>query len=995
MTDSFLSSVARAYTSRYDDLSEFKFVFPGKRAAAFFRKYLREGLERDQVMLEPELLTISDFAGDLSGLVIDSRIDLLLQLYVVYRNMQPGRELDFEKFRSWGETAIADFNDVEMYGVNPEALFKNLSDLKEINSTFLSEEQITVIKDYFGDVPYDNAVESFWTHFQGNGSIKPDSPRRSFLKIWEVMGSLMERFNSALEARGVAYPGMAFRKALENIRSNGAEALKAKRVIFVGFNVLSTVEWSIFRAIGKISVEENGKSISMADYYWDCTGPAMADDSNSAVHFMRANVRHFPSRFDISESNSEELPAVLRVISAPSNSAQAKITGSILADLKSRLPEREFAAAKVAVVLPDEGLLLPLMHSLPGDIGNVNLTMGYSMRLTSVMSLLDVVRRLRRRSRFDGDILSYYYEDVRTFLSHPYVRLVAGTVATREAVKQVNESRRYMIARDFLLSLVPGLNEFLPAHASVRTGRELLLNLDCILTCCADAVEASDESGLVKTRLDLAMLNAAREALLRVESSLVEFGVNTDAETTFSLAHRLIGSGKVNFEGEPLEGVQIMGPLETRCLDFDYVIIPSMNERIFPRKLHSRSFIPANLRHGYGMATTRFQESIFAYNFYRLISRAKEVYMIYDARSNGLKSGDVSRYLLQLRHLYAPERIEWETRNFSVESSEPEPIVVAKGEETLEKLKEFTIRGSKSNFSSSSLVKYISCPLRFYLEHVRGLRVENDPEEFMNAATQGQIIHEVMQRVYSRGSIEKPFEVTSGFLDKVLANPDVLDRIITQRVNHHYNHLAEQDLNRPLQNEAELFGKVIGRIVRRVLEFDRTLTPFEYLGSEIKKVCSVDYGGSQPVNFKFVIDRLDRVNGKLRVVDYKTGSVNLKLDDIADLFIGNNGYKYAFQLLLYSVLLEQEFDLDEAISPVIYNMVRMSAKRWETSRDKRPDASITVGNESVSDHRDLENDFTEGLKNMLADIMNPDKPFMQTDDPEHCTYCPFVQLCGR
>lgn len=1014
----FLKSIAKAYAGRYPDLSDICFLFPNKRGGTFFLKYLKDEYASHAVMA-PAVMTIADFVTEVSGRVAASRLDLLFILYRCYRKLQGLPEISDEKsedgsfddFVSWGETTLSDFSEVDLYMVNPEEVFKNVKDYREITSNFLTDEQRKVMAEYFGRTDMGDPGR-FWKNFdQGNLS----EVKNRFLYLWRIMLPLYEEFNRQLENEGLAYTGALYRIALERLKEEGARKVlkNYKKVVAVGFNALSTSEHVIF----KLLKEEEGYEgfDSFADFFWDATGPILAKDRNSASTFVRANIETFPCPSwafpSLRLSDTESLPDEIRIAASPSNSAQTKIAGVTLKELYSRLKGNEFRDAKVAVVLPDENLLLPMLYSLPEGIRDVNLTMGYPLRLTSAVSFVSLLRRVVGSIRNVGGEHAFFGRDLRLFLSHPYCQACFPAKSIRKVNDLIIKKHRVAVSETDLRTEAPEIFEMLHGYDRKATPSEALGWLGSVLAFVRTRL-GSENNAMLKTRLETGHIDAYLDALRRLSDILKERGVAMRPQTVFRLADRLISGETVNFEGEPLIGLQVMGMLETRSLDFDHIIILSANERTLPRRARTRSFIADSLRHAYGMPPSNYAEEIFAYYFYRMISRAKGVTLVYDARSGGgLRSGDVSRYVLQLRHLFAQDCLIEEDWKFMLSGREATDPSVEKDDDIMKRLSLFTLEGEGGrNFSASALQGYRECQVKFFYETVLRINTDPEPTEFIDAITAGNILHDVMRRVYTGDTDEKgrlldsPMHITSAFIDTILEDEDEIRRLVRQSINrNHYGRKDKEDLDKPLSAGSEMVADRITEQVIRVLTYDRSLTPFNLLGCEIEDVIRIKLPSGRIVNFRFAIDRLDEIrNGdtgrwQLRIVDYKTGSIKLNAATFDDVLKGDWRGEQVFQLFIYAWLLGKlpGFEGKTDIRMEIYNVpaIFKGDKYLPKIGSLDEEGALSSKQDEVESFAEYAVQFSERVEEMLDSIF--DNPRFEAVREEECGLCAFRGVCHR
>ncbi len=1023
----FLTSVARAYASRYRDLSDFCFVFPNKRAGTFFLKALAS-CSKDRPILAPSVTTIAKLAGNLSGRIVDNQIDLLFFLYKSYikilaeNALEEGVDIkeiptvEFDDFRMWGETVLKDFGEIDMYLVNPDEIFKNLKDLREISADYLTDEQREVMEEYFGYQPGQekSSIESFWKTFESDSKTKD-----SFLFLWQTMAPLYHALEGELEKRGLVSPSGAYRLALDNLREEKV-ILPWKKMVFVGFNALSLVERELFKELGKMDRFEGPEGPEpFADYLWDGTGPLLNSDSSKhgPARFINLNRRDFPqpewAEPFIAESEVNTLPESITVLSSPSNAYQAKIVGKEIERLMSEVPKEEFEDAKVAVVLPDENLLLPLLYSLPEQIQNVNLTMGYPLKLTSTASFVSLYRLLHKHAKTDQQSEpGFYHRDLRRFIAHPFVHAVAGSAQIARLNRWLNESHRMAPTLKEIKAHAPEVADLLSPLPPNATPAQTASNLADTLNRIKKELSDNKSHGIIKSRLDIDHINRYLDNLVTLLSAVEEHSISMSTQTFFNLADRLLATQTVRFEGEPLVGLQVMGMLETRALDFDRVIIPSANERKLPVKGRTNTFIPNSLRAGYHIPPMQHQESLAAYYFYRLISRAKEVVICYDSRTGGGFGSEPSRYIMQLKHIMAPGKVQFKDFSFSLAGKGSPIDSIPKSPRTIKILERYLRKGSGFNLSASALKTYSECGIRFFYERIAGIKTDNEPSEFIDPITQGNVVHEVMTDLYlspdkQHKFLEKPVLITKEQLLNLRNNGKYIDSLIRRSINRNHFNLKEEELTRKLPPTAELVARNLRWWILHILDRDAELAPLMIYGCEFGETVHYPLDEGREVNMRFIIDRLDSVGSgyetdhhQYRIVDYKTSQ--LKAADYAglepeEIFKKADPRGYAPQPLLYGELLNfwlqkngrrpMDFDF------VLYNVSKIYNK-------KKPDEGVIrfkdVERRPLADDPEVASKFRSGLHQVLTEIFDPEQPFEAARDQEKaCRYCPLGNLCGR
>lgn len=1037
--NTFLAAIAKGYARRYNkEMSRLCFVFPGRRSATFFLKHLKEE-SGNHPIIAPRTCTIEELMCRLSGTIADNRIDLLFLLYDCYREVLREKGItdktaDFDLFRSWGETVLSDFSDVDNHLADPDQLFKNVADYNEISTDYLTDEQKEVMEKYFGiEIP--DAIESsgrFWKNFRkgdagGSDGIGASRLHERFLYLWQLLAPIYRKFNERLRAEGLSYPGMAARTALERLKSEGEALLPDDKYVFVGFNVLTSAEWHLFAEMSKMKSRLPGHDEPMADFVWDLNGEPMADTQNSAAIFVKRDVKAFnkPAWLDLAGANTRGVPGKITVISSPSNAFQVKIVGTELQKLHKAREQKEFDEAEIAVVLPDENLLLPLLHSLPKTIDRVNLTMGCSLRYTPCVSFVHLLSRLHARARHSGAGV-FFFEDVDAVLSHPFAALLLGNDKVDKLKKSLKRHRAYIGAdRLHVNQGAKALFSMLPPHATHRevidyiAGLLRTVNLVLSLEETEKLVGAPEEEELQSTyarseSLTRAVIDSYLRALICLDTACSQRNVRPDRNTTFILTDRLIAGEKINFEGKPLQGLQIMGLLETRSLDFKHLVIPSMNERIFPRRIRRKTFIPMSLRIGFGLPTNISQEAIFAYYFYRMVSRAESVTMIYDARNDGTKSGEPSRFIHQLNELYARGRVRTVDYSFNLLDHETPDIAVKKSDAVMNTLRTFLLPEPEHRISPSSFTKYLQCPLQFYYSYILGIKVDEPVAEFMTEIDQGNVIHHAMMELYlgdpdiNGGLLPKPRVLTPDIFGTMLnQKTGIIRDAVRHAINKKYLNTAPDT---PLRGEAEMQAKVIEKIVRRMVRHDSEYKQLEIIGCEVEILGAMPVSEGREVALKFIIDRIDCVTEKngtkqYRIVDYKTGSANAEAANPDELFQCTYHSKYLFQLLFYCYFMRRDSRLKHIahVAPRLFDTKKVAMvvpkidKLAITDFEEKLVADTTTGKEKglSVDGKSAAEIFEEGFSEAMEGLFSGAEPFTQTPDISVCRFCNFKDVCRR
>lgn len=961
----FLYQVATLFYQQYGaEIHRLAFVFPNRRAGLFFQKYLSEISEKP--LFSPSILTINDLFMQLSGKHPADKIQMLFRLYELYKQ-RSGSSESFDEFIYWGEMLLNDFDDIDKYMVDARMLFRNVSDLKSLDDDFnyLSPEQV-------------QAIRSFWSSFYPKG----DSPNQQhFLELWEILYDLYAGLRTSLAKDGCGYDGMIFREVVEQLEKEPMSDFPFDQVVFVGLNALSVSEERLLLALQKKGV---------ADFYWDYVGPWVTDPDNKASFFLERNLRLFPSRMELPAT--EPVQAEIRVMGVPSAIGQAKQVYPILQALADEQQLTDESALRTAIVLPDEHLLVPVLNAIPEAIQHINVTMGYPLAGTPVAALMEYILTLQKNIRYIDRVPVFYFRDVLPILNHQYV-MAAAPEEVSQLVKDMTAGNRiYVHATDLnrheLLSIL-----FTPVQNTEELSDYLIHVLEALNACLRNNRPNPDDEEMIsnstQTTADIEQefIFHYFATVNRMKEVMREAKIEMRLDTYFRLLKRMTDLITIPFEGEPLSGLQVMGVLETRALDFDRLIILSMNEGIFPLKKAANSFIPYNLRRGFGLPTYEHQDSVWAYHFYRLIRRAKQVTLLYDTRTTGLQTGEVSRFVHQLRYHYQYPLID-ELVVYDVASSAVPPISVQKTAEVEKLLSDFLSGGPRA-LSASAINTYLDCPLKFYFSVLEQIQEEDEITETVERDVFGSILHKVMEDLYA------PFKgklVTADLLKLLRKDQPLLTGTIARAFAELF---FKSPVVRPLEGENFLTGEMIRKYAEKILEQDARFTPFHYIESEKKVRATITLSDKRAVQLKGFIDRVDSLDRVLRIVDYKTGSGKLDFESVEGLFDkeAKDRPKAVMQVFLYAWMYQQLPEYTGMpIQPAIYYLRTLFQRSFNPVVEQKKGRGKA---DKVNSFQDFASDFEGKLRQCLDEIFNLDIPFTQTETGKACAYCSFRGLCGK
>lgn len=1005
MAESFLGALAKAYMQRNYNLSDYCFLFPNKRSGTFFLRHLSEVRHRG-VMIAPVVMGINEFTATIADRLPASRLDLIFRLYSIYRSilrkgmsmMQDDDLIDFEKFVPWGEIVLSDFSEVEQYNVDAAEIFRNVRDYREISSNFLTEEQREVIERFFGYTPQAEDVAGFWKSVHGDE--EQSRLAEKFVELWRVLPELFEALTKSLEDEGLALEGSASRIAYERVAELGRDVLPWKRVVVAGFNSLSTTEALLFKELSLLK-DDDGEAY--CDFFWDVPGPVLqGDGGGAAARTMKRLLKNFPEPVwaadAMRDAQVDAMPAEITVFGSPSNVAQVKIASATAGEWQKKFGEKAVKEARMAIVVPDENLLLPLLYSLPAELKSVNLTMGYSMRYTSVASFVYHLRRLQLRRRIWGDDVAFYHADMKPFLAHPLVHVAIGSDEANKIRGFMAERHRLYISRKEIADFSEVCAEILAPVSFDAGAEESIEYMRNILNIIDIALADGTDVDAINTVLERSQIEVYRFALTRLLESVEQHNVRIEFRGVLMMVDKLLAGEKITFEGEPLEGLQIMGLLETRALDFDRLIIMSMNDKVMPRRARKRTFIPESLRSGYGLPLSAHTDELYAYYFYRMIARAKEVDLIYDSRaSDGMRSGGKSRFIFQLEMLHARGKVKEREFSFNLSSHVDNAVALKKSPLVRKELDAFKPGGNKY-LSASAFMKYCSCPVAFYYVMVKGISDDVEVQDAIDSITQGTIVHNVMQSLYLPREKQRKYLkgidrvlVTAATIDKILEG-DRVEREVQRAVNQaHFKLEGEQARNTPLPAGIKYVAEHLAQQVREALQLDRHTAPFTIVGLELSGSDVWRLEGAPEVNMKYAFDRVDIVRGRWRVVDYKTGASHIAAEaDFEEFFTGNYKTRYGIQLMTYAALLRERAKKEgEAIDDVEMLIYDLSLPAEEMA------THISIAKEEFPLFSGIEDTYKSRLSQMLNEIFDADHDLAPAVDADSCEYCHLKTLCGR
>lgn len=934
-------------------LPDVKLVFPNRRASLFFSRYLSEQLNTPT--WQPVSTTVNELMFEVAGLRPANSLWLNYTLYQSYTDVT-GSNQPFDDFYFWGNVMLSDFDQVDKYLVDPQKIFSNIKDIKDIDRRF----------DEF-DAEHIEAIKKFLNLIDGPGN----SPIRSrYSEIWSKLGAIYSENRERLLREGMAYEGLAYRMASEKM-SKSSEPLLSGNFALVGFNALNTCEKILFNHL---------KNFNNALFYWDYDKYYMQDGGSllEAAFFMADNLKNFPNRLDPLHFDNLLGDKNVSLIASPSKVAQAKVVSNVLSKLDE---ENETPGINTAIVLPEEQLLLPVISALPANLDEVNITMGYPIRDTAAYSLADGLISLQSNLKVSGTSCKFYKKDVLNILSHPYVVQLA-----REESEYFCSTITQPSVDGSLFKDSPLLSKIFTPASSLNA--YLLENIKAVARGLASLGNDRPEN----LKLELEFLFAIYKALNGLDGVISQFSIPLLPTTFRVIFRRAMAEQRVSFYGEPLTGIQLMGFLETRSLDFENVIILSLNDGVLPGPSNSPSFITPSIRQAYGLPDYRHQNAIYAYYFYRLLQRARNIFMVYTNSSDSMRSGEVSRYVLQLL-MESNMKINRVQVKFDLGITPDGPISVTKTDRVMAILERYSANGQGSTYlSPTALVTYKNCKLRFFFSHVAGFKEPEEVDEAMDERGVGIILHRAIELIYD--SIKT--SVTDTSLRSILND----EGLITTKIREAYAENFNVDLSK---FEEDVIGRnalLLERVnwmVQQMLAVDMKRTPYSISQSEQKLLVDIPLkvaGRNFTITLGGRIDRVEQAQGLTRIVDFKTGkfeSSKVTFSEVDQLFESKSSTDGILQLFAYC----QIYSMKNGI-----NAGNIQPNLWFVRKKVRPIIYQSLkkggsGKKEITTFESLQAQFSQKLMAMLEEIFNPSVDFSQTDNTENCKICPFNAICNR
>ncbi|XZF13309.1 PD-(D/E)XK nuclease family protein [Chitinophagaceae bacterium MMS25-I14] len=951
--DTFLQITAQdIYRQFGNDIASLAIVFPNKRPAIYFRQELGRLLQ--QPVWSPDLYTIYEFIEQSTHLLPADRFVqsfVLYDAYVTVAGQQGADALSYESFYAMGEILLNDFNEIDAYLVDATSLYSYLQQVEQIEKGFdyLTEEQQSLLK-------------RFWKTFSAE---RLSSQQEKFIRLWGMLPDIYTLFHQQLQTQNLATYGNIYRTLATDIKHQTFFTNRWKKIVFVGFNALNKAEEIFLKKL-----QEDGKAL----FYFD-TDPLYLDDAiHEAGLFLRRNIQRtgLKNSFPVGPSLINDKEKTISIVSASGTTAQAHLLPQLLKQWKHD-PEKP----ETAILLADEKMLMPVLHALENDVP-VNITMGFplpqSNLFTLIRSFLHLQEQLGRSSKE-----KIYYKDINALLLHPLLHIRDQKLL--KIVQQLQDDNQVWVPVSFLLQQPHELMELLFRPAT--TNEALLLRLLQLLEWIA-------QTGRKFTDIETTLLKETFQAVTRVAGLFRENLRTVSVSFACSILMKILQTITIPLEGEPLRGIQIMGLLESRALDFKNIILLGANEGILPKAAAAPSFIPDSIRRAFGLSVTENQDAIFAYVFYRLLQRSENIHLLYNHIVDEQSTGEYTRFIRQLQYETEAD-IRFQQLKQSLLPSGTNVISIPKEGKVWGTLQGY-LSGVKG-LTPSAINAYIDCRLKFYFSKVAGLEAPQEMMEKIDAATFGNILHHCMEKLY--GDLRK--EKKSGLV--TAADITLLRTRLDGQVDISFakTMLKKEAAQYEFSGNEHIIREVVKQYAQRILDADERYAPFEIV--QMEKWMDATYSFSVNDRIQYIklggyMDRVDRKNDIYRIVDYKTGSDKKEVVlDAITVRDGDANNKAALQTILYAWIVQQNLNITSgSIEPALYNVREMNDRNFDwrffhkNNKDSRLDAAATAV---------VLQSLQPGMDELLGELFDPAIPFDQTTKVEKCGYCDFRELCNR
>lgn len=953
----FLEEVAEALGPKESWLNK-HIIFPNRRAGVFFREELSK-LAGDKPVFAPEIYSLEDFVFQHVPLQQGDTLTLTGLLFKSHQKVFNNNET-FSDFFFWGKMILRDFDDIDQYLSDPKGIYSIIEQQKQLDLTFgfLSPEQIKILS-------------TFWKKFTED----PNQHKEQFINIWKKLYPLYVDFHQLLNEEGIGYKGLAYK----TFASNPEKYINTsdQELIFAGFNALTKAEEVI---ITHYLRKGNAKIL------WDIDNYYFSRKEQEAGRFYRELSRKsafsatFPKELP---ENILKNPKTVDIIGVPYRAGQAKLVGQRIDELLTENPN--FPLHKIAVVLPDEQLLFAVLNALPPSVKKFNVTMGFPVETSTVLSLLLNCLSLQDHVSDRGGETFFYFRPLKKIIRHPVIQEIIKH-AGDDFLTDILKKNQIYVSQEEIIALHP-LFEII---FQVQNENYTLYLLEVLHSLLDYEEELTAENSTA--------LHFIVKQLKELQLFEQELELSYDLRHYSRFLRQLLSSDKIPFEGEPLEGLQIMGVLETRNLDFEHVFVLSLNEEYFPADSRLKSFIPYNVRKAFNLPVFDQQDAIYAYLFYRLFQRSKQVQLFYNTEGNVVGGQEKSRFIQQLVH-EKPFPIEHKLLNTPVKPQQVEQILIEKDEGVQQLLENYLFSEKEANkwLYPSTINSYLNCRLQFYFKYIAGIKEAEEMDEEVTSRLFGNLLHDGMEKLYKQHIEQKESNLIEPEDFAILKKK--VKKIVEQGFKKEFG--IEEDQPFEFSGQNIIQRDMLIKFMQQILNQDREIAPFNIIALETDNKENYTIGfpvrvGDQErqVGIKGKIDRLDEINGSVRVIDYKTGRDALGFPDVPALFDRENDKrnKAAFQTLCYTLLYDKVQQPEVPVIPGLYSRSNLFSSPFEYRLSSKQNGSKYA---PIVDYRQVKEPYENHLQQLLEELFNPEVPFNQTDDLKQCSYCSYKGICQR
>lgn len=911
---SFIQDVLKDLKNKDANFSDLVFVLPSRRAGVFLRREL--SLTLDKTIFAPKIISIETFVEEVSKLKTVTNTELLFEFYNTYLQLTPEKDKDsFDTFSKWAQITLQDFNEIDRYLIPQKKIFDYLKAIKDLEHWSLQTNQTELVSNY--------------------------------LKFWHKLSDYYTAFTKTLINKKQGYQGLIYREAFNNIQDYIAKT--NTKHIFLGFNALNEAEEAIIQQLLKND---------LATIYWDIDSVFIDNKIHDAGLFIRQhknNWNHFKKEPFNWINNHYTTPKNISVFGVPKNIGQAKAVGSILKDLSAK----DESLKNTAVVLGDENLLIPVLNSVPESVKTLNITMGFPLKTIPLASLFEHLFTLQKKNSN-----TFYYKDVISILSHQFIQSLFKNNSAISLTEIINKNNLVYLTKAQLVGLCKDEEYLLNLlFSNWNNNANTALN-NCFKLIKTIKKQLSEDKSENQLGLEyLYRFNTLFNEIFRLNDT---YNHIKDIKGLYSIYKELLSSETLDFQGEPLQGLQIMGMLESRVLDFETIIITNVNEGILPSGKTNNSFIPFDVKLENKLPTYKEKDAVYTYHFYHLLQRAKNVFILYNTEIDTLTGGEKSRFINQLE-LEGIHNVSHKILTPKIPNHSKTLVTVKKTDTVISQLKEIARKG----FSPSSLTSYIRNPIDFYYQKLLGVSNLEEVEETIAANTLGTVVHNTLEALY--------LPLINQLLTPI--NVEALKpKIDTYVTNYFKEEYKEGDMTK---GKNLIVFEIAKRYVLNFLNIEienlKKGDTIKIIALEAKvdnvniKIDDLDF----PIQLKGTVDRIDQCNGVTRIIDYKTGKVEqskVAVTNWEDILTDYDKYSKSFQVLMYAYMLQKDKKIDLPIEAGIISFKNLNAgfipfTKKETG-SKTKDTLIS---------QDTLNDFEIQLKTLIIDIFNSNIDFTEKE----------------